>query len=555
MSLKNKIILLITASIILSAGLVAAFGNSVIKNSLIQSHYISETQVLSDVSNNIISVIDKISSFSPSDSVYETKKMITDLFLRYHFLEKFSCVVVGKKAGKKTRISATRLRSGISFGVHKSKDARRTQDSRMEILFEKNGRPFFVHRHDNIKFHLDILKLWEDAKTPSPNKSIFIADKKGQLIAHEDASRVLANSDFSTLDIVNDFKRNEKQTKPLISRDERGERVVGIYIPIFAEAAVFSMTPYESVIAPSTMLLKKISFYVSALVVCLVFVAVLFANKITVPLKNLAEAAKKVASGNLEFETPDTVSGDEVGILSENFKFMTDSLKKLQQLRDDLIHMIVHDLKSPLSAIISSIEFMQSRGENLNEKQKNLIGLSYTASKNLLKLIDDLLDVAKLEEGKLKLNKESVDLKNFLETCAKTFVPQAENERKRISLNCPDGITLKADTSLIRRVVMNLLSNAFKHTKAEIGTIGITAEGTPVGCKIKVSDNGRGIPEEYREKIFEKFVQIEGKRSQIRSGVGLGLTFSKMVVEAHGGKISVESRQGEGSSFIFTLPD
>ncbi len=180
-------------------------------------------------------------------------------------------------------------------------------------------------------------------------------------------------------------------------------------------------------------------------------------------------------------------------------------------------------------------------------------------------MIQNLLDVAKMEEGKLNPSLAEVDLKDLLEECGENFRMQIEREGKRFVKMFPPELPRTAvDEQLVRRVVANLLSNAIRHTSRQ-GTITLGAQKVGQALHIKVQDDGEGISPEYQEKIFDKFVQAERspeatgrggdrKRVRLRSGTGLGLTFCKMAVELHGGAIRVESQVGKGSSFIFTLP-
>jgi signal transduction histidine kinase len=189
-----------------------------------------------------------------------------------------------------------------------------------------------------------------------------------------------------------------------------------------------------------------------------------------------------------------------------------------------------------------------------NDRNLKFLRLARNSSKNLMRLIEDMLDVAKLEHGKLRPIPADVSVKSLLESATRDFEAQAAAEKKILSLRCPDGLRAVCDEALMRRVVANLVSNAMKHTKNDEGVIEVEAKSDGSFWTLTVSDNGMGVPEEYLSKIFDKFVQAEGRRFQIRSGAGLGLTFSKMAAEAHGGGISAASREGKGSSFSVKLP-
>ena len=173
----------------------------------------------------------------------------------------------------------------------------------------------------------------------------------------------------------------------------------------------------------------------------------------------------------------------------------------------------------------------------------------------MLTLVQNLLDVARLEEGKLNLNRESFSPKEWMEGIIATYQPVAEAGKKRITLTVEENLpALKADRALLSRVMNNLLSNALRHTPIGTGEVIITLNHRAEQLSVEVRDNGQGIPLEYQTRIFEKFVQVERKRAHLRTGTGLGLTFCKMVVDAHGGRIYVQSVPNEGSAFTFLIP-
>ena len=170
-------------------------------------------------------------------------------------------------------------------------------------------------------------------------------------------------------------------------------------------------------------------------------------------------------------------------------------------------------------------------------------------------MIDDLLNVGKFEAGELRLVLGPIYLPTLLADQLESHRSQAEKDGKTLTVRAPAELpTVMADLALISRVVDNLLSNALKYTDIG-GEIQIEAERRDNQIVVRVSDNGVGIPAEYQARIFEKFVQVtEPNGAPLRKGTGLGLAFCRLAVEAHGGKIKVESTPGYGSIFLFTLP-
>ncbi|HMP39237.1 MAG TPA: ATP-binding protein [Roseiflexaceae bacterium] len=225
----------------------------------------------------------------------------------------------------------------------------------------------------------------------------------------------------------------------------------------------------------------------------------------------------------------------------------------LENLRDDMIQMLVHDLRTPLTSMIMSLDmldFAQSRGDR--ELSEQTMKMARGASYRLLDQINLLLDLRKLEAGQLTLDLRPLPLPDLLNAAADTVRLIARGNNQTISVSHPSDVALiAADQALIRRVIENLLGNAVKF--APNGTI-IELTAARVGDMIEftVTDRGPGIPEEMRTQIFEKYVQIDG--AMRRKGTGLGLTFCKLVVEQHGGTIGVDALIGGGSRFWFRLP-
>jgi len=208
-----------------------------------------------------------------------------------------------------------------------------------------------------------------------------------------------------------------------------------------------------------------------------------------------------------------------------------------------------------LSGIMGSLDYLDSGmlGE-FNEHQKKILSLARKSSETMLSMIQNLLDIAKMEEGKLDLHKEKADIPAMLKERQHEFQALATTEGKTISVEEDQDIpSIEIDKNLIERVLNNLITNALHHTSSG-GRITLGLKRLQGVLEVRVSDNGMGIPPEYRDKIFEKFVQVKRREAHLRTGAGLGLTFCRMAVESHGGKIRVESELNKGSSFIFTIP-
>ena len=226
-------------------------------------------------------------------------------------------------------------------------------------------------------------------------------------------------------------------------------------------------------------------------------------------------------------------------------------LRRLEKLRDDLTHMAVHDLGNPLSVIFSFLGFLESHeSRNLSASARKFTTLARFSADELRSMISSLLDVSKMEAGEMKLQCAPCDLGALIRTVLAATRPLPGG--RTVALDAPEACpAVMADAGLIRRVLQNLLGNALRYTPSG-GAVRMVV--TPSGSEVRVAviDAGPGIAPEHHQRIFEKFGQVEDPDN--RSGTGLGLTFCKLAVEAHGGRIGVESEVGKGSTFWLTLP-
>ncbi len=228
-------------------------------------------------------------------------------------------------------------------------------------------------------------------------------------------------------------------------------------------------------------------------------------------------------------------------------------LRELERLRDNLVHMIVHDMRSPLTGVLSMFEILKIECEGLkNQEIMEYIKSGYYSANTLIEMINSLLDISRLEEGKLPLNISRENIKEIMSEAIKTI---ALNVKKMdvITEMSDDSIYVDCDKELIKRVIINLVNNSIKHSCAK-SPIVVKVEKDIEFITISVIDDGIGIPEEYHKKIFEKFGQVEMRQEKKKYSTGLGLTFCKLAVEVHKGKIGVESSEGKGSRFYFSLP-
>jgi two-component system sensor histidine kinase/response regulator len=237
---------------------------------------------------------------------------------------------------------------------------------------------------------------------------------------------------------------------------------------------------------------------------------------------------------------------------------LEDSLRKLRELervRDDLMKMIVHDLKTPLTSVLATLE-MLADGDfgDVSTPQKVAIGDVESKSEDLLALIDDILEVARIEEANITLTLAPMAPGALLAELVHEWNHRFQQEQTTVFVSVADDAPIfTGDKGLIKRVFSNLIQNAVTHSSRPVH-LDLSARRAGHGVLFTVSDNGPGIPPEYHEVIFRKFGQVEMPRTLRTRSSGLGLTFCKLVVERHRGRIWVNSAEGKGSSFYIELP-
>jgi two-component system sensor histidine kinase/response regulator len=240
---------------------------------------------------------------------------------------------------------------------------------------------------------------------------------------------------------------------------------------------------------------------------------------------------------------------DRESILFEQVQENYNRLQIVEKLRDDMRNMIVHDLRTPLTAVIVGVDMLELSG-NLSVEQAEMVAIAASGGKTLLGMINDLLDVEKMESGTTSLNYENLSADVLVAGVAKQVAILAKQAETTLVIEVAGDLPVfQGDGSKLARTLVNLTANAIRFTP--MGIVTIVAEQAGTSLRFAVRDNGRGIPETSFEKIFEKFGQLD---SHSKVGTGLGLAFCKLAVEAHGGHIAVKSTLGAGSEFSFTVP-
>ncbi|MFO7819688.1 MAG: ATP-binding protein [Halanaerobacter sp.] len=227
-------------------------------------------------------------------------------------------------------------------------------------------------------------------------------------------------------------------------------------------------------------------------------------------------------------------------------------LKEVDEMKSEFVSMVSHEFRTPLTSMNMGINMLlEENAGSINEDQEELLQVAKEDCENLNELVDDLLDLSKIESGEIDLDFAEVAVEEIFSASIKPFIEQAKEQGVELVKEEVDDLVVHADFNKITWVITNLIGNALRYTE-EGDEIRLTAAKKGHKVHLSVADTGAGIPKEYQQKIFDKFVRV-GDDQNSNTGTGLGLAIAQEMIEAHGGRIWVESEVGEGSKFTFTL--
>jgi len=229
--------------------------------------------------------------------------------------------------------------------------------------------------------------------------------------------------------------------------------------------------------------------------------------------------------------------------------------ERLNQLKSEFMASVSHELRTPLHTIIGFADLLrEDRDGVLSERQARFVENIQRDSEHLLALINDVLDLSRIEAGGLVLHTEFLRVKPLVEEIVESFRTYADKRSLSVNLRCDQDVSVRADATRLRQILSNLLSNAIKFTPSE-GEISVSVQRESGLARFEVTDSGVGIPASEQANIFGKFYQVGVTTGGVREGTGLGLSICKELVTMHGGSIEVQSEVGKGSTFSFTMPN
>jgi two-component system OmpR family sensor kinase len=283
-------------------------------------------------------------------------------------------------------------------------------------------------------------------------------------------------------------------------------------------------------------------------------VGLLLSQAIARPVRRLTNAAGAVAQGNLDAQVP-VSSRDELGQLSRTFNEMTARLRAARRMQIDMVANVSHELRTPLTSIKGLVETLRHGAVDDTEVRDDFLETVEQETDRLIRLLNDLMLLSRVDSEALTLKREVLDLAQLIQSTVEQLAPQAEARNVMLQFETkPDTPPAWADPDRIEQVLLNLLDNAIKYSRpGGKVTISLGSETDQV-VRLEVKDGGIGIPPQDLARIGERFYRTDKARSRTEGGSGLGLAIARSLVEAHGGRLWLESEEGQGTTVGFTLP-
>jgi signal transduction histidine kinase len=451
----------------------------------------------------------------------------------------------------------------------------------------RNGKPFFligeeIRGSDDsfqgaVLAEVDARVLQNVVKQAGQDqRRAYIVNNKGIVVAHPDISQVLLQSDFSSIPAVQRAISPKQEDNSLNTyTNDIGDRVLGDGFPIIAS---FPENPEHIQIHPDWIIIVEqpasiglasivqlTQFAVLTLLIILgisIGAAVLFGRSIAQPIRELQKGAKQIGLGNFDY-TFQINTNDELEDLASEFDKMRLRLKQVRQreenlskLKSEFVSIVAHQLRTPLSALKWAIALFEEEKLNMSKDQKELIHKMTGSNERMIRLVNDLLDAARIEEGRFVYNRTQTTFEEIVQSVLGAIKQKSNHKNVTVTFQEPREPLPQVfiDRDAMELALQNLAENAINYSLAK-GKVEIRAVRSGANALlVSVSDNGIGISSAEKERIFSKFFRGTNALKLETEGSGLGLFIVKNIVEAHGGKIWFESTKTKGTTFHFTIP-
>ncbi len=385
-------------------------------------------------------------------------------------------------------------------------------------------------------------------------RRISTSDHETELINHVEALHQSYSTVFT--EEVSYIRANKRYAQDMYKK-QKEEIIDGITVALKDLERVYQNNTFERIgtLGKAGVEASQVATVSTALsLFVMIMLSVLITRGITKPISALKEKTKEIAAGNFEANVK-VSSPPEMQELAEAFNLMCTRLREVDKMKSDFYSLMSHELRTPLTSIREGTNLLlEGVGGQANEKQKRLLTIISHESERLIKLVSSLLDISKMEAGMATYHFSRVDLSLLIRKAITEVEPLVESKKIRIETSVVDGLSgARIDSERILQVLRNLIGNAIKFTPGG-GIVRISAAHADSEISVSVSDSGPGIAKEDLVTIFDKYQQVARARSGEFRGTGLGLAIVKHIVSAHGGRVWVESKLGQGSTFTFVLP-
>jgi signal transduction histidine kinase len=418
------------------------------------------------------------------------------------------------------------------------------------------GTPIAVQVRSLVRASVTAANLQADLKEQAQDNDVYIifADNAGKIV-----SQISPGTNIQNLDIARGVFP-QGQTEPSSGQfvTAGGETYLYAAFPLAKANAVPALARFNTLVlatprATTTAIIAGLAppFIIAGLAVLAIslLIAILFARSIYRPISRVRTAAEKMAEGHYDQEIP-LAGPREVRELASSFNKMAVQVKHAQSRLRHYVADVSHQLKSPLTSIHGFAQALLDGTAGDDTARQRAAAIISDESNRMKRQVDELLELARMQAGQLKMEQEKVDINELLEHCREVFEVQAEEKKVKVKIFAELLPPCYGDFDRLEQAFSNILDNAIKNSPDgdEIKITGKNVDNRLV--EVRVIDNGPGIPPEQLPHLFERFYQVGG----VRSGYGLGLAIAREIIVAHGGSIEAKSEPGEGAEFIIRLP-
>jgi hypothetical protein len=408
----------------------------------------------------------------------------------------------------------------------------------------------------------------ENVVVPPPTGDLdlgYLSDSSLQLGAQFDTRiRVLDAYGVVVVDSEEGAAGRSLRDDPLVAGALLGQResrvaegAVSVAVPVLMEGELVSVVyltqPLSDVEAVLGDLRSRWAISMGAALLLSAVVGLVLSGAITRPLGRLTKAAGAVARGDFETSVP-VRSRDELGHLSRAFNDMTERLRAARQMQIDFVANVSHELRTPLTSVKGTVETLRDGAVDDPEVRDGFLETVEKETDRLIRLVNDLLTLSRADSEALNLRRAPVDPADLVRSTAEALRARAEALDLTLEVEVAPGVPLvSADADRVAQVLVNLVDNALKYSRPG-GSVGVRVAPHGEGAVVAVRDEGMGIPAAELEQVGRRFYRADKARSRAHGGSGLGLAIAAALVEAHGGRLWLESVEGEGTTARFTIP-